>query len=308
MLIGCESKTPIKPITVALNIWPGYGTFFIAREKGFFDEEDVKVVLEIIQDDAQRQAALLSKKVDGIGMTIDNLVILRDKGIPVKAIFKYDSSYGADGIVAKKSVKTIADLKGKTVGFAAGTPSHYFLLNVLLKNGLSSKDIEHVQMSSDDAGAAFAAGKLDVAVTWEPWLSKAKGMTDGHLLISTKENPVVEDVLFLNEEILRDRPEDVKKMLKACFKAIEYWKKNWKEGNEIIAKALEIPVTDIEGMLEGIKIIDFEGNKQFFGTSENPGPVYDAYRDVVKAWLDAGILKTNQNPKDGIDSSFINSL
>lgn len=305
--LSCAKK-PEEPLTIALNIWPGYGAFFIAQDNGYFEEEGVSVELKIIQGDPEREAALVAGKIDGIGMTIDNLVLLRDKEILVKAIFKYDSSYGADGIVAKKTIETPADLKGKEVAFAPGTTSHYFLTQVLKDYGLTTKDLKHVAMSSDDAGAAFAAGKLVAAVTWEPWLSKAKEMPEGRLLISTKEKPVVEDVLFLREEILKKRSKDVKKMLRACFKAIEYWKEHPEEGNEIIAKNLGLPITDVESMLSGIRIMDYKDNNQFFGTEDNPGPAYDAYKSANEAWIKEGIIKKEEPPENGIDPTFISEL
>jgi NitT/TauT family transport system substrate-binding protein len=302
---GPANKTPLR---IALNIWPGYGAFFIAKDKGFYQQEGVDVQIEIIQGDPEREAALVANKIDGIGMTVDNLVLLRDKGVPVKAIYKYDGSNGADGIVAKKEIWSPADLKGKKVAWAPGTTSHFFLTQVLKDSGLTTKDLDHVAMSSDDAGAAFAAGKLDAAVTWEPWLSKAKENPNSKVLISTKEKPVIEDVLFIREEALNGRKEDVEKFLRACFKAIDYWKAHPSEGNEIIAKNLNLPIADVQNMLAGIKIMDYEDNRQFFGTASNPGPAYRAYTNAVEAWLKEGLIKKAGKPEDGIDPSFIANL
>src|SRR5687767_8511979 len=89
---SCRPTTDKHPLRIALNIWPGYGAFFIAKDKGFYKDEGVDVDIQIIQGDPEREAALVSGKIDGIGMTIDNLVLLRDKGVPVKAIYKYDGS------------------------------------------------------------------------------------------------------------------------------------------------------------------------------------------------------------------------
>lgn len=313
---GCErrsetqpsERSTTQPLRIALNIWPGYGAFLIAEDKGFYAEAGVPVEIEIIQGDPEREAALAAGKIDGIGMTMDNLVVLRDKGINVKAIYKYDGSFGADGIVAKKGIQSPPDLKGKRVAWAPGTTSHFFLTQVLKKYGLTTKDLVHVAMASDDAGSAFAAGHLDAAVTWEPWLSKAKEMPDGHVLITTKELPVVEDVLFVREETLKERRGEVVKMLKACFRAVEYWKTHKKEGNAIIAKRLSLPIEDVESMLSGIKIMDLADNKRFFGTEASPGPAYEAFDSAVDAWLKEGIIKAKQSAKDGIDPTLIAEL
>jgi len=305
---GCENKNKPEPIRIALNIWPGYGAFFIAKDKGFFEQEKVSVEIQIIQGDPEREAALISGKIDGIGMTMDNLVVLRDKSVNVKAIFKYDDSYGADGIVALKNIGSIKDLEGKKVSWAPATTSHYFLTQVLKDAGLSTKNLDHVAMSSDNGGAAFAAGKLDAAVTWEPWLSKAQEMENGHLLISTKEKPVIDDVLFIRTEVLNTRREDIRNFLKACFKAIEYWEKNPTEGNKIIANNLKLPLKDVEDMLSGIRIMNHEDNKKFFGSINEPGPAYKAYENCVEAWLVEGVIKNKSLSKESIDPNFIQNL
>ena len=308
---GNESAPPApdaQPLSIALNIWPGYGAFLIAEEKGFYKQEGVAVKIEIIQGDPEREAALAAGTIDGIGMTMDNLVVLRDKGIAVKAIYKYDGSFGADGLVAKKAIGTPADLKGKRVAWAPGTTSHFFLTQVLKKYGMTTSDLEHVAMAADDAGSAFAAGHLDAAVTWEPWLSTAKEMPEGHVLITTKELPVIEDVLFIREAALENRRGDVLNMLRACFKAIDYWKAHEKEGNEIIAKRLALPIGDVEGMLSGIQIMSLADNKEFFGTQTSPGPAYQAYDAAVAAWLKEGLIKVGQSAADGIDPALISEL
>jgi NitT/TauT family transport system substrate-binding protein len=305
---SCRGPADKSRLRIGLNIWPGYGAFFIAKDKGFYQQEGVDVQIEIIQGDPEREAALVAGKIDGIGMTIDNLVLLRDKGIPVKAIYKYDGSNGADGIAARNEIVSPADLKGKRVAWAPGTTSHYFLTRVLKAYGLTTRDLDHVAMSSDDAGAAFAAGKLDAAVTWEPWLSKAKEMPGAKVLISTRDKPVIEDVLFVREEILNGHRANIEKFLKACFKAVDYWKTHRDEGNEIIARNLNLPVADVESMLSGIKIMDFEDNRQFFGNINSPGPVYQAYRNAVEAWLQEGLIKKSGRPEDGIDPGFVTNL
>src|SRR5438067_2029344 len=70
-----------------------------------------------------------------------------------------------------------------------GSVTEWFLAQVLNDNGLSLSDVKEKNMKSCEAGAAFVASKVDVAVTWEPWLSKAKTRTDGHILVSSKQYP-----------------------------------------------------------------------------------------------------------------------
>src|SRR5207253_2486605 len=99
--------------------------------------------------------------------------------VPAVEVFPIDASVGGDGILAKSTIKTVQDLKGQKVAVNQGSVSEWFLAQVLKKNGLSLSDVTEQNMKSGEAGAAFVAGQVDVAVTWEPWLSKAKARADG---------------------------------------------------------------------------------------------------------------------------------
>ena len=119
---------------------------------------------------------------------------------------------------------------------------------------------------------------------------------------------MVEDVLFMRDDILNNRRNDVERFLSACFKAIDYWKAHPDEGNNIIARNLNLPLADVQSMLEGIKIMDYNDNRTFFVTSASPGQAYQAYKNAVDAWTQEGLIEKPSNPQDGIDSSFISNL
>src|SRR4029077_3886 len=102
--------------------------------------------------------------------------------------------------------------------------------------GLRTHSLQHISLSADDAGAAFAAGHLDAAVTWEPWLSKPKSSGIGYVLLTTRELPIIEDVLFFQNDVLLNRRQDILKFLRACFRAVDYWKANAVDALQIISK------------------------------------------------------------------------
>ena len=150
---------------------------YLAKEKGFFQKQGVDVEIVVIESPADRRAAFAADKIQGLATTVDTHVMTAaaENPIPVKQVLALDDSHGGDGIVAKKEIKTIKDLKGKTVAAQLGAGASYFWLNyVLAQNGMKLADLKAVDMKAGDAGSAFVAGKVDAAVTWEPWLSRAK--------------------------------------------------------------------------------------------------------------------------------------
>ncbi|WP_101048010.1 ABC transporter substrate-binding protein [Macromonas nakdongensis] len=58
-------------------------------------------------------------------------------------------------------IRTIADLKGKRVGYVRGTTAHYFLAKQLAEAGLGFQDIQAIHLSPADGLSAFDRGELD---------------------------------------------------------------------------------------------------------------------------------------------------
>jgi NitT/TauT family transport system substrate-binding protein len=166
-----------EPIKLGMSTWLGYAPLYLAKEKGFFQKQGVDVEVVVIESPSDRRAAFAADKIQGMATTVDTHVMTAaaENPIPVKQVLALDDSHGGDGMVAKKEIKTIKDLKGKTVAAQLGAGASYFWLNyVLSQNGMKLADLKAIDMKAGDAGSAFVAGKVDAAVTWEPWLSRAK--------------------------------------------------------------------------------------------------------------------------------------
>ncbi|GGJ84837.1 aliphatic sulfonate ABC transporter substrate-binding protein [Pseudomonas matsuisoli] len=71
-------------------------------------------------------------------------------------------------------IKSLADLKGKTVAVTKAAGAHYLLLAALQKGGLKFNEIQPAYLTIADGRAAFENNKVDAWVAWEPFLSAAQ--------------------------------------------------------------------------------------------------------------------------------------
>ena len=302
---GCVGKK--EPFRIAIVTWVGYGPFYIAQDKGYYKEEGLDVDIVKIEDEGARKSAFTSGNVQGAINTIDALASGAPQGLPGLVIYKIDDSFGGDGIVARKSIKTIQDLKGKTVAYPRGLPSHFFLLYLLRKAGLSSQDIISKTMEAGDAGAAFVAQKVDAAVTWEPWLTQAAKTEHGHILMTTREAPgLIVDVFMISPKTKKERAKDVEKFVRTWFKAIEFIKQHPSEAYEIMAKHLDIPKSDFEGMVQGIKYSDYQENLRYFGLAPSAKNEFsEVFNAAEEIWKSEGVINKTVDAKDVQETSFL---
>ena len=310
VLMGLALAAPMAgaaptPVKVAFATWVGYGPLYIAQDKGLFAKYGLDVELMIIDDESQYAAAMASGNIDALGNVLDREVIHYAKGTPEAVLFAMDESSGGDGIIATADIKSLADLKGKNVGLDKSSTSYFFFLTALEKAGVPEDSLTIYEMGASDAGAAFVAGKLDAAVSWEPWLSKASEREGGHLLVSSKEFPrTIVDVFVMRKDFIAEHPEAAADMTKAWFDAIAWYRENPDEGNAIMAKHLGESPADIADMASGVTFLGARDNREFFdrGTANS---IYDVAARAGKFWKSKGILKKDLDVEGLISDQYI---
>lgn len=301
---GTKEEKKAEPLKITLPTWTGYGPLFLAKEKGFFEKNGVDVELSIVEGLGERKQALASGKIDGMATALDVQVSMAASKIPVQVVWLLDDSHGGDGILVKNDINDVKDLKGKKVAFEVGSTSHMLALTALKQGGLTEKDVEVIQMSAGDAGAAFAAGKVDAAVTWEPWLSKGS-KANGKVLLTTKDLPgIIVDTVSFKEDVIKQRPEDVKAFVKAMGEAMDYWREHKDEADEIMAKGLKIDKEEFVATEAGLKFLTKEDNKQLFGTESSKGSIYQSTENAIKFYKEQKIIKAEPKVEEVINPNF----
>lgn len=296
-----------ETLKIGYSTWVGYGPLFIAQDKDFYTANGVKVELVKIEDPKLRFAALAAGQLDGLVSTLDALSLSYKPELQMKAVLALDMSSGGDGIVAKKEIKSVADLKGHTVAFNPGSVSDFYLNYVLQQAGLTISDINAVNMKQDDAGAALVAGKVDAAVTWEPWLTKAKEAPDGQILIDSSKTPgLIVDVLIFRKDVIEKRKADVQGVIKGWMQAMDYYKTNKDDSVAIMAKGVGGWLEDTKSFAEtltGVQYYDAAGNQQYFAGAD--APAFKTAQFAIDLWAKQGNVDASLKAADIIDNTLL---
>jgi NitT/TauT family transport system substrate-binding protein len=186
------------------------------------------------------------------------------------------------------------------VAATLGQCNQLLLEKALEKAGLADKDVNLVNMNPDDAGAAFAAGKIDVAVTWEPWITKASGK-NGHVIFSSKETPnLILDVVAISPKTGTAKTAETKAFLRGLNRGYEFLQAHKDEAAAIAAKALEQKPDEVLAMLPKVNL---------YGPKENPhvmgGPAVEATQQVAKFFKEKKVNETLVDTSNLYDASFL---
>lgn len=257
VISGCAQRPPkphLTSVTIAFQDWVGYGPFYLAREKGFCKEEGIELVIIDERLDSARRDAFKQGMLDCEAGTIDLLVSKAAQDTPIVAVMEIDQSFGADAIVATENIKTLDDLAGKRLALARDDVGETFISVLFNKRGLSFHSMIIVPKSSEKVGQAFLGGEADACVTWEPQVSQALQRPGAHILVSTKDlQGIIIDTLNVRRDLLENNPGLVKRLMRAWFKALNFYKAHPDEASEIIAPYYNISSEQYRKQVQGLK-------------------------------------------------------
>ncbi len=300
-VIALPAAAQETKVAIGISGWTGYAPLTLAKEAGIFKKHGVDATLKKIPV-TERHLAIASGDVQCAATTIETFVTWNANGVPITQVVWLDKSYGADGLVARNSIASIKDLKGKTVGVQGpGSSPHFGLAWMLRKNGLTMKDITVATMSPQAAAQAFIAGQNDAAFTYEPYLSSVREKPEaGKILATTIDYPMVMDTFGCTPKFIKENPKAVQAMVNAYFEALELMKSQPAKSNEIMGADVKQTAEQFAKSASYLRWQDKAANQKFFA-----GELQAFAKEAAALLLETGTIKSVPDASTFIDASFI---
>lgn len=134
-----------QKLTVILDWYPNpdHAPIIIAKQQGYFKEQNLDVELIGPSDPNDPPKLVAAGKAD-IGITYEPAFMQQiDSGLPLIRIGTLiDKPLNSLVVLQGNGIKSLADLKGKRIGSTSGGLSSVMLKVMLLKSGLSEKDVD----------------------------------------------------------------------------------------------------------------------------------------------------------------------
>lgn len=297
----------VDKVTIAMVTFPGYAPLYVAKEKGFFEGVDVE--LRRIEDIGQMRSAMQSGSIDIYAATYD--IFQSTKGInpPGIGFLAMDESHGGDGVAVTSDIRNISEFKGKKVAAEPGFPPYFVLQYLLDEAGLTLKDVNFQDLSSQDGGNAFVAKQFDIVATYEPYLSISAEKREGaKVLYSSADVPgLIVDWLFANEALVKEKPEVLASISKGWFKALEFIESNPDEAYKLMGDAFGVPKQEMIDFKSGISWLNLEDNKMMFesGSKTNAFNTFRRVGDILRKNNETDI---KVNAEDHLTDSIIKMI
>ena len=286
---GISSYKPLADRTVrfAINVWAGWAPIIFANN-GFKagkvwktpGGKDFKVELTLIDDPVAMRDAYAAGNVHIGWGTLDMVPLFmealrKDSRVMPRVYQQVDWSNGGDGIVVRDNVKSVADLRGKTIVLAQNSPSHFFALNALINGGVQPSEVSFkFTQDAFQAAAAFNADKkIAGAVSWSPDIYNLAKVKGNRMLVTTgTANKLIADVWFARADFAKDNPDIIEGLVRGIFDGMESLKdqNNKAAAAKLMAAGYSIPESDALSMQGDAHSTNWAENQEFFLNQNNP--------------------------------------
>jgi NitT/TauT family transport system substrate-binding protein len=331
---GTSAFKPLEDATVkfALNVWAGWAPI-VQANNGFKAEKvwrtpagkPFKVELVLIDDPAAMIAAYAAGEVhigwgtlDMLPLFVDGMVDKsgrpKDSRVMPRIFQQVDWSNGGDGIVVRKTVKTVADLRGKTMVLAQNSPSQYFALNMLVAGGVQPSEVQMVYTNTAfEAAAAFNANRnIAAAVSWAPDIYNLEKIEGNRMLVTTQTaNKLIADVWFARADFASENMDLCEGIVRGIFDGMEALKDKETQANcaKLMGEGYNMPAEDVMGMFADAHSTNWAENYQFFLNQNNPTNFEKIWRQSYYLYRQIGTIQNTPVRFDQVmDFSIIQKL
>ncbi len=161
------------------------GTFswidFAMKHYGIPEELGFTVESETYGSKAAKRIALQSGAADVVVDDITGVAIWRDQGLPVKAVYPYSLATGGLVVLADSDIRSVADLRGKTIAATDLGDKSLLILRTLAVTefGFDPQDDSSIVAAAPPLMAEFLSrGEVDAAIP--PWHFVARMVASGN--------------------------------------------------------------------------------------------------------------------------------
>jgi NitT/TauT family transport system substrate-binding protein len=215
--------------------WPGYEPFYLARDIGYLNAKELRLVDYNSSTPLQNDFA--QGVIEAATLTLDETVRLAARRSDFRIVLLLDESRGADAIIAQPAFHSLSMLKGKRIGLETSGVGTFLLGRALEKSSMAPGDIQTVSLRFDEQERAFTQGEVDAIASFEPLKSRLTS-SGARVVFDSSEIPgEILDVLVVREDVLADRRSEIREIISVWFRALAHMRNHEEQSRARVARA-----------------------------------------------------------------------
>lgn len=295
------------PLVSATYNWVGYSGHHVAVKKNLFTQAGLNVQDLYFQSASEEITATLAGKADIAWLASGDAIQAMAKDPSLKIAYLVDYSNGADGIIGR-NIATPKDAKGKSVARENLLYEKILLQAYLKQGGLTEADLKTSDMDAAAAATAFGSKQVDLAVSYEPYLSKSAKIGGGKIVFSSKDTNLIADVVVVRDKLIKTRSKDLQAYFKAVDKAIKLVMASDPEALKIAGDKMGVTAAEVKEQLTGVTLFDLAANKKMAFDKSNPKSLIGNLELTAKAAEEFKFVTQPLKVESLYDDSILKSI
>ena len=245
------SQEPIK-LKIARLAFPSLTTLMVdvVKDQGLDKKHGLDLEPQSFGAVSAYYAALATGEVDMLPAGPHVLQKMRLEGVPIRAVLTYARLNALAVITGDPAIKTIADLRGKSIAADMGSSEYQILALYGRSQGVVfGKDVTVVQAGPPLARTQLQAKRVDAAMTWEPSATLTLRDNPEYRTILTGDTAWKqiaradgwELILAVREDFLKRSPQAVPRLQKMFQDGAQFMKTSVDAADRIVAASVKLP-------------------------------------------------------------------
>lgn len=295
--------TQEEPLRVAVGMWPGTEPWILAREAGELDSRQINLVEMNWTSAAMR--AVGNRVVDAAVLSLDEVIRQIHQGYPLKIVMVTDISRGADMLMTREGINSIADLKGCRIGYEPRTSGAWLLSQILRDANLHPSEVQQVPLNPAEVEEIFKTLSLDGVVLAEPWRHRMAGLNLKKIYDSSEPEAAIVRVLAVHPEAVEAHREVLVSLIKEHLQ----WMPRLSQGGDILKPILRregVSMEVFQDVLKQLEGVDLSKNRKML-TQEEPW-LANLFRELQKDLVEDKHSAPSIEPADVFDPSLLEEI
>ena len=241
-LLNIAPAAAQQTVTLFIGTTPDYANIYVARDKGFFEAEGLKLDIRLFPSGSAATDGFRSGKVEFVASgDIPAMRLCEVMGAKIIAPTGYDGF--SPVFMVKSSIKGPDDLKGKTFATRLGSSGELFVQKIRDKYKLGNDAFKLINLEPTDMVSVLDRGDIDGFFWFSPFEERSQAISGSKVRLFMRGGEVDftnEVTLTARGDLVEKNPEMVTRFLRALAKGSDYAMKNRDETVDIVAAALKL--------------------------------------------------------------------
>jgi NitT/TauT family transport system substrate-binding protein len=277
----------VEPLVFGMNAWVGHDPLALARDRGWIDAKQVKVVE--LSSVAETLRHFRNGLLSAAAISLDETLRLAEDGQDIRVIAVLDASAGADMVLARADLSSPEQLKGQSIAVENSAVGALMLQRLLQAGSLDRADVKVVPLKANLHLDALKSLQVAASISYEPLAHNIVEAGFDPIFDSRQMPGEIVNVLVVKGEALRERPDQIDALLAGWAEGLQAFKDDPQGVADLLAQGADLSPEHYLAILDRLEF--YSPRQSLDLLAGHPPDLGQNSERLVRTLVQIGLLK-----------------